>query len=115
MVSIEEKSVVLDNEESTRTRDNHHIMVQVSLSPLVEHQSLQTVVRQSGRIASVGRTSYADLDEGEDEQSSDEYSSNGDAYEEEDFRPSKKARGRVTYAQKSSSTKVSLTMRKVKS
>jgi hypothetical protein len=54
----------------------------------------------------VGRTSYADLDGEQEQESSDEYSSNGDAYEEEEFRPTKKARGRVTYAQKSS-TKVS--------
>lgn len=66
------------------------------------------VVRQSGRIASVSRTSYADLDGNDDgSNSSDEYSDNGGEYEDDEFRPSKKPRGRTTYAQRSfTSTKV---------
>lgn len=58
-------------------------------------------VRASGRIASVGRASYADLDGNDDRSnSSDEYSDAGDEYDDDEFRPSKKPRGRTTYAQR---------------
>lgn len=60
----------------------------------------------------MGRTSYANLDGGEDQPgSSDEYDSNGDEYEDDEFRPSKKARGRASYAQKTSYSNVKVSDR----
>lgn len=85
-------------------------MVLVRRYPCCPYLSSWLVVRASGRIASVGRASYANLDEGEEQAgSSDEYDSNGEEYEEEEFRPTKKARGRASYAQKTtySAAKVS--------